>query len=687
MELQPDRLCSHESTSAFPTAQHNLGLTHDSDQPHNSTTVQLDESRLSCGDAELLSDRDKSDTSGENLNAEQSIPSAAGASEQQPSSDTKPEVPKTGNAAQENEESVKGVAEFSNNLQQTEGSSDPSMAGVNSNESTNEHVDAVSKHGEAMQKDDTSQLAQFTPAGPLPPSEPQNVSSADESTTENKISKQKGLVHDDQQQQQEQICPSGAGALKDEPPSDTKLEPANTGNADQKTEKPGGAEPSNNLQQSESSSDQQQQQDLSKSNRNPLCQSVSGSIFNSLSQPVKTELAQLTDPKDELLQRLRGIIFQQRLEIERLKNSSHDLETNFYSKLNEQVELLSEAYSAECLRRLEEQREKFMAKQEEMYLQMNCLREEKDKEKDKLVEQILHLEQQHAAKSSQGGSYLDDSKAATPALLSAAVSTVRDTGRKFTKEFMDQLKKRPVNIRSEVEGRILENFKVAIPQATHKKFQYQAYMNQKLFDGFDNRSFSTLLEDVEKPPSDFLSMQQAEWYRKESFQQFQEYDLRKFSVKMLVENAKHDLFLKKFCFLKFQVIFDKHTENQLFGHLEHSNCILQMEKHPNTPFYTSFCKFAVSVWLVHRLAFAFKTPATTFIVEEGLPFDCLKMESAGPADDITPDSRVGFVVLPGFQVSQSTIPCEVYLVEKTQDTPVVGGQVTHLQTLNACHEN
>jgi hypothetical protein len=98
---------------------------------------------------------------------------------------------------------------------------------------------------------------------------------------------------------------------------------------------------------------------------------------------------------------------------------------------------------------------------------------------------------------------------------------------------MDLLKKRPVNIRSEVEGRILENFKMAIPQATHKKFQYQAYMNQKLFDGFDNRSFSTLPEDVEKSPSDFLSMQQAERYRKESFQQFQEYDLRKFTVKML----------------------------------------------------------------------------------------------------------------------------------------------------------
>jgi hypothetical protein len=71
---------------------------------------------------------------------------------------------------------------------------------------------------------------------------------------------------------------------------------------------------------------------------------------------------------------------------------------------------------------------------------------------------------------------------------------------------MDQRKKRPVNIRSEVEGCILENFKVAIPHATHKKFQYQAYMNQKLFDGFDNCYFSTLLEAVEKSPTDILSM-------------------------------------------------------------------------------------------------------------------------------------------------------------------------------------
>ncbi|CAM6016580.1 unnamed protein product [Sphagnum balticum] len=78
----------------------------------------------------------------------------------------------------------------------------------------------------------------------------------------------------------------------------------------------------------------------------------------------------------------------------------------------------------------------------------------------------------------------------------------------------------------------------------------------------------------------------------------QQHAAKSLQVKMLVEDAKRDLFLKKFCFLKFQAIFDKHTENQLFGPLEHSDCILQMEKHLDTPFYTSFCKFAVSVWQV-----------------------------------------------------------------------------------------
>jgi structural maintenance of chromosome 1 len=307
----------------------------------------------------------------------------------------------------------------------------------------------------------------------------------------------------------------------------------------------------------------------------------------------------------------------------------------------------------------EEEIKNFRAREKEMKVQLNQLQ----KEKEKLLDQILHLEHQHAAKSSQGGSYLDDSKAATPALLVTAINTVREIGKKFTKEFMDQLKKRPERVRVAIEDNISKQVAVVLSRPTHKKFQYQAYMNHKLFIGFDNPTFFMSLDNIDEPPHEFSAVQKSEWYRQDNFQKFQKYDLRKFSVKTLVENAEHDLFLQEFCLMKFQETFDELTEHQLFGHLQHRDCILREKKHPNTPFYESFCKLAVSVWLVHRLAFAFKTPATTFVVEKGLPFDHHKMQSAGPPDDITSNSKVGLVVLPGFQVSQSIIACEVYLVE------------------------
>ncbi|KAH9565431.1 hypothetical protein CY35_04G078400 [Sphagnum magellanicum] len=311
------------------------------------------------------------------------------------------------------------------------------------------------------------------------------------------------------------------------------------------------------------------------------------------------------------------------------------------------------------LKAKEEEIKNIRAREKEMKVQLNELQ----KEKEKPLDQILHLEDQHAAKSLQSGSYLDDSKAATPILLVTAMKIVREVGKKFTKEFTDQLKKCREKVRLALEDHILKQVAVVISRPTHKKYQYQAYMNHKLFIGFDNPTFFMSLDNIDEPPHEFSAAQKSEWYRQDNFQKFQKYDLRKFSVKTLVENAEHDSFLQEFCFMKFQETFDELAESQLFGHLEHRDCILGEKKHPNTPFYESFCRLAVSVWLVHRLAFAFKTPATTFVVEKGLPFDHHKMQSVGPPDDITPNSKVGLVVLPGFQVSQSIIACEVYLVE------------------------
>jgi len=69
---------------------------------------------------------------------------------------------------------------------------------------------------------------------------------------------------------------------------------------------------------------------------------------------------------------------------------------------------------------LEEERKQFMPHEEDMNLQINKLQQEKEK----LLDRTLHLEHLYAAKSLPGGSYLDDFKATTSALLVTAINTV-----------------------------------------------------------------------------------------------------------------------------------------------------------------------------------------------------------------------------------------------------------------------
>ncbi|CAM6072574.1 unnamed protein product [Sphagnum tenellum] len=93
------------------------------------------------------------------------------------------------------------------------------------------------------------------------------------------------------------------------------------------------------------------------------------------------------------------------------------------------------------------------------------------------LHQMLHLEYQQA-NSLQG--------VATPALLVTAIKTVRDSGKKFTKDFMGQLKKNPEKVRLAIEDHVLKQVAVVLLRPTHKKFQYQAYMNHKLFIGMQS---------------------------------------------------------------------------------------------------------------------------------------------------------------------------------------------------------
>nr|PNR49596.1 hypothetical protein PHYPA_011492 [Physcomitrium patens] len=114
----------------------------------------------------------------------------------------------------------------------------------------------------------------------------------------------------------------------------------------------------------------------------------------------------------------------------------------------------------------------------------------------------------------------------------------------------------------------------------------------------------------------------------------------------------------------------KISEEAFFGDFSHSDEIC-VGRHPSSKFYESYFKLAVSVWLLHRLAFSFQPPARMISVLKGAQFNPTYMESAVPgiSSDVDTDQSalpsealVGLMVHPGFRVGSSIVRAQVYLV-------------------------
>lgn len=318
----------------------------------------------------------------------------------------------------------------------------------------------------------------------------------------------------------------------------------------------------------------------------------------------------------------------------------------------------------------------------------------KDREIASLTEKLQHLEtkimmsgdppqkQQHSAAAAtataaDSGSYKDDDTAPSPKILQSATRGAKEAANSFTKTFirtMTQIQD-PQN-RKTLEDRIRkESGDLSLSSKSHWKFLVQAFICRRLYAGFENESFnidscmSTNSWDVEQ-------------YSQDSFKQFQLYRRNNNTVSILVNNQSHDNYLRQFCFHKFQTVVDEQTELLLFSNTHHSAKIHRHRLHPTTEFYRSFCKLAVSVWLLQRLAFSFNNPARIFRACPGQAFDSSFMTSVVPwnSEDEENDTHaaaaaaaadssgttsavVGIMLLPGFRVSKSIIKTEVYLVQ------------------------
>jgi hypothetical protein len=282
---------------------------------------------------------------------------------------------------------------------------------------------------------------------------------------------------------------------------------------------------------------------------------------------------------------------------------------------------------------------------------------------EELSKQLYEMEEQFAR---EGIPYVpsqdDDAGPSSKCLLSAVIG-VKEAAHTFTRTFMSYLKQHPVEAR-ELEEQISLESEVLVARPTDYKFLVQSFICRRMFADFDSESFNidncmTEIWDVEE-------------HSKACFQEFMTYKKIAETVNILTDNRPHSPFLRDFCFKKFLTIVSESTEEAFFGDYNHSDDIFA-GRHPSSRFYESFCKLAVSVWILHRLAFSFHTPARMIPVRKGAKFNPTYMESAVPGifgDDAEKDENgaapfealVGLMVHPGFRVGTSIIRAQVYLV-------------------------
>ncbi|XP_024360825.1 uncharacterized protein [Physcomitrium patens] len=269
---------------------------------------------------------------------------------------------------------------------------------------------------------------------------------------------------------------------------------------------------------------------------------------------------------------------------------------------------------------------------------------------NELKNQLSRSELQRADELLTPGSYLDDTKAATPALFVNALNAVKDASINFCKLLRPYVQNSRFDALQERTG--------AVSRSGHSKFQHQAFVCSILFESFEYESFHSSHASMSKPV----------WTPQSCFQQYQVHDIKKFPdmVERVIQmDSQIDKSLRKFCFERF---FKFVHEAEIKDHFSDSEGkFYYVGQNPqDLKFFTSFCKLAVSVWLLHRLAFSFRQPARKFIVDRGISLDLARMCSVVPLDDPSSEEevqglKVGFYVLPGFDIGNSTIPCEVYV--------------------------
>ncbi|KAJ0962061.1 hypothetical protein J5N97_029896 [Dioscorea zingiberensis] len=245
------------------------------------------------------------------------------------------------------------------------------------------------------------------------------------------------------------------------------------------------------------------------------------------------------------------------------------------------------------------------------------------------------------------------------ALLTVGVfdSVLRDSCRgmhRFAKTLMDSMKKSGWDFVSTANS-IHPDVNYAKPG--HRRYALLSYISLIMLEGFDWHNYS--LDEV----GIGCNSNDVKFRRKSSLRQFVEHSA--VDAFELMERSPPGCEFVRFCEQKHDKLFSSIMESSSdlvdWGSL---GCSLQ----PPSPLYEPFVSMASSVWMLHKLAWAYDPVVEIFQVGRGTEFSNVYMESvvrriAPKRFDCAkgPRPKVGFTVVPGFTVGRTVIQCRVYL--------------------------
>ncbi|CAM6010813.1 unnamed protein product [Sphagnum balticum] len=227
-------------------------------------------------------------------------------------------------------------------------------------------------------------------------------------------------------------------------------------------------------------------------------------------------------------------------------------------------------------------------------------------------------------------------------LFEMGVMRARVAVRYFCKLFMKQM---------EISGySVWRTLQALDPDATFAKQEHTAYalesnLNKAMYHCFENDSFDDLGLTLIIDPS------------KRCKARFEEFQRMRLVDATDAANSKHQDFEPKFlafCERKMREMWFLFPWNIVFKHSDERKL-----------FQGAFLDAAKCIWLLHFLAFSLHPAANILRVGKGMPINPRHIETIVPLATIPCEkcgniAKVQFMTVPGFQLNQSVIKCQVY---------------------------